>query len=301
MQLLTMIVPRLEEMAKEEGEAGRRKINQWTRLLTVPLALLQSFGFINILQRQGAATGMGFSFTTWELMVAIVTVTAGTVFLMWLGELITEQGVGNGISLIIFIGIIARLPVTIWQSLATWSMDQLLNYGAFALVAIVVVAGVVIVTEGQRIIPVNYAKRVRGSRMLGGTTTHLPLRVNQAGVIPIIFALSVMLFPGVVANFLVGVGNEAVAGVANRVINMFQNQWFYGVTYFVLVVAFTYFYTSVTFDPGNIAENLQKQGGFVPGIRPGRRTANFLKYVLNRITLTGAIFLNFLVLKAGVG
>ncbi len=294
MQLLTMIVPRLEEMAKEEGEAGRRKINQWTRFLTVPLAFLQSFGFINILQRQGASTGLGFGFTAWEMTVAVITVTAGTMFLMWLGELITEQGVGNGISLIIFIGIIARLPVTIWQSLATWSVDQLLNYGAFAVVAIAVVAGVVIVTEGQRIIPVNYAKRIRGSRMLGGTTTHLPLRVNQAGVIPIIFALSVMLFPGVVANFLVGVGNEAVSSVATSVINMFQNQWFYGITYFVLVVAFTYFYTSVTFDPNNIAENLQKQGGFVPGIRPGRRTANFLKYVLNRITLTGAVFLGLI-------
>jgi preprotein translocase subunit SecY len=294
MQLLTMIVPRLEEMAKEEGEAGRRKINQWTRLLTVPLAGLQAFGFINLLQRQGQGPGIAFAFTPWELIVAIVTVTAGTVLLMWLGELITEQGIGNGISLIIFVGIIARLPQVTAQVLSTWTPDQLLTYASFLVVSVVVIAGVVVVTEGQRSIPVSYAKRVRGNRLYGGVSTHLPLRVNQAGVIPIIFALSLMLFPGVVANFLVGVQNELVARAATYVINLFQDQWFYGITYFVLVVAFTYFYTSVTFDPNNIAENLQKQGGFVPGVRPGRRTARFLKYVINRITLTGALFLGLI-------
>lgn len=294
MQLLTMIVPRLEEMAKEEGEAGRRKINQWTRQLTVPLSALQAFAFINLLQRQSSGAGMGLVFTPWELAVAVITVAAGTILLMWLGELITEQGIGNGISLIIFVGIIARLPQVTAQAIATWTSDQLLTYVTFLVVAVVVIAGVVIVTEGQRSIPVSYAKRVRGSRVFGGASTHLPLRVNQAGVIPIIFALSVMLFPGVVASFLVGVGNEIVSRGATWVVNMFQNQWFYGVSYFVLVVAFTYFYTSVTFDPKNIADNLQKQGGFVPGIRPGRRTANFLKYVINRITLTGAMFLGLI-------
>jgi preprotein translocase subunit SecY len=294
MQLLTMIVPSLEEMAKEEGEAGRRKINQWTRFLTVPLSALQAFGFINLLQQQGRGAGVAFSFGAWELTVAIITITAGTIFLMWLGELITEQGIGNGISLIIFVGIISQLPRVITQIAATWTSDQLLTYVTFLAVALVVIAGVVVVTEGQRSIPVSYAKRVRGNRMYGGVSTHLPLRVNQAGVIPIIFALSLMLFPGVVANFLVGVKNAAVAGAATKVINLFQDQWFYGITYFVLVVAFTYFYTSVTFDPNNIAENLQKQGGFVPGVRPGRRTARFLKYVINRITLTGALFLGLI-------
>lgn len=294
MQLLTMIVPRLEELAKEEGETGRRKLNQWTRFITVPLAALQAFGFINLLQRQGSQVGVGLTFSPWEFAVAVVTVTAGTMFVMWLGELITEQGIGNGISLIIFVGIIARLPQIIGQTVATWTADQLLTYTAFAAISLVVIAGVVIVTEGQRSIPVSYAKRVRGMRMYGGVATHLPLRVNQAGVIPIIFALSLMLFPGVVANFLVGVKQEAVAGAATWVISLFQNQWFYGVTYFILVVAFTYFYTSVTFDPNNIAENLQKQGGFVPGVRPGRRTARFLKYVINRITLTGALFLGLI-------
>lgn len=294
MQLLTMIVPRLEEMAKEEGEAGRRKINQWTRVLTVPLAALQSFGFINLLQRSGNAAGVGFVFTSWQLVVAAITVSAGTVFLMWLGELISEQRIGNGISLIIFVGIIARLPQFALQTIATWTPDLLLTYFLFIVVAIVVIAGVVVVTEGQRSIPVSYAKRVRGSRVFGGVTTHLPLRVNQAGVIPIIFALSIMLFPGVIANFLVGVSNHTVAESARQVVNLFQNQLFYGIMYFVLVVLFTYFYTSLMFDPKQIAENVQQQGGFVPGIRPGRRTAQFLKYVVNRITLTGALFLGLI-------
>lgn len=294
MQLLTMIVPRLEEMAKEEGEAGRRKINQWTRVLTVPLAVLQGFGFINILQRQGAGAGVVLDFTPWEMTVALVTISAGTVFLMWLGELITEQGIGNGISLLIFVGIIASLPTVVSQTIATWTAEQLLTYLAFLVVSLIVIAGVVVVTEGQRSIPVSYAKRVRGNRLYGGVSTHLPLRVNQAGVIPIIFALSLMLFPGVVANFFVGAQNETVARAAAWVVTLIQDQWFYGLTYFVLVVAFTYFYTSVTFDPNNIAENLQKQGGFVPGVRPGRRTAAFLKHTVSRITLTGALFLGLI-------
>lgn len=293
MQLMTMIIPRLEEMQKEEGEAGRRKMNQWTRLLTVPLAALQGFGFLNLLQSGvlGGGGGLGISFTPWEMVVTLIGVTAGTVFLMWLGELITEQGIGNGISLIIFVGIIAQLPQTIIQVIATWTPEQVFTYGSFLLVAVIVIAGVVLVSEGQRAIPVSYARRVRGQRMMGGASSHLPLRVNQAGVIPIIFALSVMLFPGVVANFFVASANPAVTRVANSIVDLFQNQWFYGIVYFVLVVAFTYFYTSVTFDPDQIAENVQKQGGFIPGIRPGRQTAKYLKYVLNRITLSGALFL----------
>lgn len=295
MQLLTMVIPRLEEMQKEEGEAGRRKINQWTRLLTVPLAALQAFGFINLLQRGVIAQNTAaLAFGPWELVVTIITVTAGTVFLMWLGELISEQGIGNGISLIIFVGIIARLPQVIAQTISTFTPEQTLTYLAFLAVFVVVIAGVVIITEGQRSIPVSYAKRVRGNRMFGGVSTHLPLRVNQAGVIPIIFALSIMLFPGVIANFLVGVRSAAVARAAQSVVNVFQDQWFYGITYFVLVVVFTYFYTSVTFDPHHIAENVQKQGGFIPGIRPGKQTASFLKYVINRITLTGALFLGLI-------
>jgi len=292
MQLMTMIFPRLEEMQKEEGEAGRRKLNQWTRLLTVPLAALQGFGFLNLIQSGALGGGsINIAFTPWEMVVTLVGITAGTVFLMWLGELITEQGIGNGISILIFVGIIARLPQAIGQVFATWTPDQLFTYGLFLVVSVVVIAGVVLVSEGQRAVPVSYAKQVRGSKMLGGVASHLPLRVNQAGVIPIIFALSVMLFPGVIANFFIASSNVAVQNAAHWVVNLFQNQWFYDSIYFVLVVLFTYFYTSVTFNPDQIAENVQKQGGFIPGIRPGKRTAQYLKFVLNRITLAGAIFL----------
>jgi preprotein translocase subunit SecY len=294
MQLLTMIVPRLEELAKEEGQAGRQRINQWTRLLTVPLTAIQAFAFINLLQSgnlPGGTAGVGLALTPWQFIVSVATVTAGTIFLMWLGELISEQGIGNGISLIILVGILAQLPQTAIQTLSTWTGDQMLTYLAFLVVAVIVIAGVVLISEGQRLIPVSYAKRVRGDRQWGGVATHLPLRVNQAGVIPIIFALSIMLFPGVLANFFVGADNELIAGAARGVVNMFQNQLFYGATYFILVVAFTYFYTSVTFDPNQIADNVQKQGGFVPGMRPGRQTAQYLKFVLSRITLAGALFL----------
>ncbi len=290
-QLSTMIFPRLEEMQKEEGEAGRRKMAQWTRLLAVPFAALQGFGFLNILQRGGVGGAVALSFTPWELTMTLITIVAGTIFLMWIGELMTKQGFGNGISLIIFIGIIGQLPGAILQVIATWTPEQFLTYAAFLVVSVIVVAGVVVVTEGQRAIPVSYAKQVRGNRMLGGTSTHLPLRVNQAGVMPIIFALSVMLFPGIVANFFVGASNATVASASQFIVQLFQNQLFYGIVYFVLVVVFTYFYTSVTFDPDQISENVQKQGGFIPGIRPGRQTKLYLQYVVQRITLAGALFL----------
>jgi preprotein translocase subunit SecY len=296
MQLLTMVIPRLEEMQKEEGEAGRRKINQWTRMLTVPLAALQGFAFINLLARGGTSgsAALAVSFTPWQLIVTLITVTAGTVFLMWLGELISEQGIGNGTSLIIFIGIIARLPQVIAQTYSTFTPDLLVTYIGFLVVFVLVIAGVVFITEGQRSIPVSYAKQVRGNRIFGGTNTHLPLRVNQAGVMPIIFALSIILFPGVIAQFLIPVKNAMVSNAAQYVVTLFQNQTFYGIVYFILVVAFTYFYTSVTFDPKSIAENIQKQGGFIPGIRPGKQTANYLWHITNRITLTGAIFLGII-------
>jgi preprotein translocase subunit SecY len=293
-QLSAMIFPRLEEMQKEEGEAGRRKLGQWTRLLAVPFAALQGFGFLNILSRGGGAGAPSITFTPWEMVITLIAIVAGTIFLMWIGELLSKQGFGNGISLIIFIGIIGRLPQAIIQILATWTPDQLFTYAAFLVVSVIVIAGVVVVTEGQRAIPVSYAKQVRGNRMLGGTSTHLPLRVNQAGVMPIIFALSVMLFPGIIANFFVGSSNATVVSISQFVVNMFQNQLFYGIVYFVLVVVFTYFYTSVTFDPAQISENVQKQGGFIPGIRPGRQTMLYLQYVVRRITLAGALFLGLI-------
>jgi preprotein translocase subunit SecY len=287
MQLLTMIVPRLEQIYKEEGEAGRQKFNMWTRWLTIPLAALQTYGMITLLHSQKV---LG-TINNFDMAVIITVATAGTIFLMWLGELITEKGIGNGVSLIIFAGIVSGLPAKGFQISSTFDSTQIFTYLLFIAIGIITIAGVVLVTEGQRNIPVNYAKRIRGNRMYGGTSTHLPLRVNQAGVIPIIFAVSIMLFPGMIANFLANVKNESVVSIAKFVSNLFQNQAFYGSMYFILVVLFTYFYTAVVFDPNKIAENLQKQGGYVPGIRPGRFTADYLYKIMNRITLTGSLFL----------
>ncbi len=290
LQLLTMIFPKLKEMYHESGPDGKRKFNQYGRVLTVPLAALQSYGMITLLRNQGVITQISPS----SLITAIFIITAGAVFLMWLGELISEKGIGNGVSLLIFAGIIAGFPMSIRQTLVTFKPSDLPSYIAFLAVSLVVIAGVVIITEGQRNVPVSYAKRVRGRRIYGGVSTHLPLRVNQAGVIPIIFALSIMLFPGMVASFLSQVDNQFIAGLAQGIGNLFENQIFYGIMYFVLVVLFTYFYTAVTFDPNAIADNVQKQGGFVPGVRPGKNTAQYFHKILNRITLVGALFLGFI-------
>ncbi|GBE16287.1 preprotein translocase subunit SecY [bacterium BMS3Abin15] len=290
MQLLTMIIPKLEQLYKEEGEAGRQKFNMWTRWITVPLAGMQTFGMISLLSSQGVLGAL----TSYDMAIIIIVATAGTVFLMWLGELITEKGIGNGVSIIIFAGIVASLPTGATRLIATFDSTKIFIYLLFVAIAIITVAGVVLITEGQRNIPISYAKRIRGMKMYGGTPTHLPLRVNQAGVIPIIFAISIMLFPGMIASFLSQVNNQTMAGMATFVSNIFQNQWFYGIMYFVLVVLFTYFYTAVIFDPNKISDNLQKQGGYIPGIRPGQFTAEYLHKVMNRITLTGSLFLGLI-------
>jgi len=290
MQLLTMIVPRLEQIYKEEGEAGRQKFNQWTRWITVPLAGMQTFGMISLFRSQGI---MG-NLTPFQLTSVIITAIAGTIFLMWLGELITEKNIGNGVSLIIFAGIVAGMPASISRIFSTWDSSQLFIYIFLVALIVVAIAAVVTVTEGQRNIPVSYAKRIRGNKTFGGSSTHLPLRVNQAGVIPIIFAMSIMLFPGMIANFLAQSSNPMLANIARNVGSFFQNQWMYGGLYFILVVAFTYFYTAVVFDPHKISENLQKQGGYIPGIRPGLSTAEYLYHIINRVTLTGAIFLGLI-------
>lgn len=290
MQLMTMIVPRVEQIYKEEGEAGRQKFNMWTRWLTVPLAALQTFSMIALLRSQGVMQVV----SQYDIFVIVVIATAGTIFLMWLGELITEKGIGNGVSLIIFAGIVSGLPTTVSQSFLTFDSTQFFTYIGLALVLLATIAGVVMVTEGQRNIPVSYAKRIRGDRTYGGSSTHLPLRVNQAGVIPIIFAMSIMLFPGMIATFLMRVSNQTVVSAATWVNTLFQNQVFYSSLYFVLIVLFTYFYTAVVFDPVKIAENLQKQGGYIPGIRPGKTTADHLYKIMNRITLTGAVFLGII-------
>ncbi|MDP3784834.1 MAG: preprotein translocase subunit SecY [bacterium] len=290
MQLLTMIVPRLKEIYQEEGEAGRQKFNQYSRLLTVPLAVLQGFGLLVLLERQGVLGDIGFE----ARFVNIAVITAGSIFLMWLGELISEYGIGNGISLLIFSGIVSQIPGAIQRSLFTFDPSQIPLFLAFFAAGLLIVAGVVVVTEAERPIPVSYAKRIRGMRVYGGVSTHLPLRVNQAGVIPIIFALSILLFPQMIVNFLAQSSNQILRVISSAILAFLASPWAYAASYFILVFLFTYFYTAVTFDPDQISSNLQKQGAFVPGIRPGRSTSEFLSRILNRITLIGALFLGLI-------
>ena len=294
-QLLTMIFPALEKIYKEEGEEGREKFNQYGRILTIPLGFLQGYAMLTLFQRQGIIETLPFGL----IITSILTITAGTVFLMWLGELISEKGIGNGVSFLIFAGIISDIPNNIRQMLLTWDPAKIPSYLFFFAMALIIIAGVVLINEGRRNIPVSYAKRVRGNKMYGGASTYLPLNINPAGVIPIIFALSIMLFPGMIANFLGGVGG-IVGTIAQSVGRAFQNMWFYSILYFTLVVLFTYFYTAVTFDPKAISSNLQKMGGFIPGIRPGESTANFMYYILNRVLLVGALFLGTIAIMPSI-
>lgn len=290
LQLLTMVFPKLEELQKE-GESGRQKVNQYTRMLTVPLALLQSVGMYALLKNQGIISVL----TPISLISFLVTMTAGTMLLVWLGELITEKGVGNGISLLIFAGIVGRLPVAAGQTLSTVTAENFLNLGAFLVMALLVIASIVVINEATRQITVYYAKRVRGNKQYGGQSTHLPLRLNQAGVIPIIFAVSLVLMPSLVANYLVASKNPALHNAALFITTWFNPSGaFYNVLYFLLVVGFTYFYTAVIFNPKKIADEIQKYGGFIPGIRPGKPTASYLNYILTRITLAGALFLGLI-------
>ncbi len=289
-QLLGMIVPKIEEMRKEE--AGRQKINMWTRWATVPLAALQAYGMITLL-RTGSSGILG-EIAPFDFLAMIVTITAGSIFLMWIGELISEKKVGNGISLLIFAGIVSGLPKTVQQLVLTFDQTQLYMLIGFVVIALITIVGVVIINEGQRNIPVQYARQIRGNRAYGGTSTHLPLRVNMAGVIPIIFAISVILFPSMIAQFLIHAKTAWVVSAANWTLTMFNNQLVYGVVYFLLVFAFTYFYTEVIFHPDQIAENLQKQGGFIPGIRPGKMTSDYLGHTTHKIIFVGALFLGII-------
>jgi len=290
LQLLTMIFPQLEKMYKEEGDAGRHKFNQYGRLLTIPLAAFEGYGMLTLFQRQGVIGPLPFM----VLLASIITITAGAMFLMWLGELITEKNIGNGISLLIFAGIVSRFPTDFSQTATTYTPDQLFTYIGLAVISLIVIAGVVYLTEAQRNIPINYARRVRGNKVYGGVSTYLPMRVNNAGVMPIIFALSLLLFPSMIANFFANSKIVSISNIAGSVSRFLQDQWIYGIMYFVLVVLFTYFYTAVTFDPKSISENIQKQGGYIPGIRPGPSTSEFLMHLLNRVTLVGAIFLGLI-------
>ncbi len=296
-QLLTMVFPKLEELSKE-GEQGRQMMNQYTRYLTVPLAIVQAIGVYTLLQKQGLIQVV----TPIQILTIIVSMVAGTLFLMWLGELITEYGIGNGISVLIFAGIIARAPVVLFQTASVVQQQQILNLLIFAGLAFLITAAVVFVNEGRRQILVQYARRYTGGREAGNPThTYLPLRVNQAGVIPIIFAVSLVLIPSFGGQFLSQMAQPQLKALGEWLAIHFTSQgWAYNVTYFLLVLGFTYFYTAVIFNPTKIADELKKHGGFIPGIRPGSATANYLSYILVRITLAGGVFLGLIAILPSI-
>ena len=287
MQLMTLMLPKLKALYQEEGDAGRKRFAQYSRLLTVPLAAIQGYAFIMLLERQGVLPVLPFG----TLVIDVLVIVAGSILLMWLGELISEFGIGNGVSLIIFAGIIVGLPSSLGQLIFTFDQSLLPIYLAALVASILIVLGVVTVTEAERPIPITYAKQVRGNRVYGGLSTYLPLRVNQAGVIPIIFALSILLFPQMILEFLSHSSVSAISGISYALLGILANAWFYAIAYFVLVFLFTYFYTAVTFDPEAVANNLQKSGAFIPGVRPGLSTSEYIAHVLTRLTLVGALFL----------
>ena len=287
MQLMTVMFPKLKAMYQEEGDAGRKKFSQYSRLLTVPLAFMQGYAFIILLQNQGILAKLA----TFDLVTNLIVISVGSLLLMWLGELISEFGIGNGVSLIIFAGIVSVLPGAMGKLLFAFDPSQLPAYVGFIAAALVVIWGVVVITEAERPIPVTYAKQVRGNKVYGGVSTYLPLRVNQAGVIPIIFALSILLFPQMIVRFLVNVNNVIVQKISAFFLSILSNQLFYGIAYFLLVFIFTYFYTAITFDPDSISKNLQRSGAFIPGVRPGVSTSAYIAKTLFRLTMVGALFL----------
>lgn len=289
LQLLMLIFPKLEELSRE-GEFGRERINIYSRLLTLPLAVLQGIGMLFLLKNQGILTAAPLGMVT-----SVITMTAGTMLLIWLGELITRYGLGNGTSMLIFAGIVGRYPVSFLQTTSIIESIELSSLLTFVLMALAVIAGIIFVNEAVRQVPINYSRRVVGRKLYGGQTTYLPLKLNQAGVIPIIFAVSLVLIPSMLARYLEQLPNQTVVAVAGFVSRLFDpGHWFYNLLYFVLVVGFTYFYTAVTFNPQKIADELKKHGGFIPGIRPGDSTASYLSRIINRITLFGAFFLGII-------
>lgn len=296
MQLLSVIFPKLEELQKE-GEYGREQINQYTRLITLPIAILQGMAMYFLLKSQSVIGNLDPG----NLLALVITMVTGTMLAVWIGELITEYGIGNGTSLMIFAGIVGRLPVTLGQTALTVDTLNPVNLLVFGVVGLIVVAAIVFMNEASRNITVSYARRITAGRTYTGQTTHLPLRVNQAGVIPIIFALSLVLLPSMLAGFFQRSQNGQVVQVAQAVAGFFNpNSWGYNLVYFLLVVGFTYFYTSVVFNPTKIAEELKKNGGFVPGVRPGPATADYLNAVLNRVTLVGAVFLGLVAVMPAI-
>ncbi len=287
MQLLTIMVPKLKSLYQEEGEIGRKKFAQYSRMLTVPLAALQGFSLLVILERQGILNNLDAI----EKVANLVVIIAGSMLLMWIGELVTEFGIGNGLSLIIFAGIVSRMPTEIGQMLFTFDVSQIPAYIAFIVVGILVIFGVILVTEAERPIPVTYARRATAGGTTGGVSTYLPIRINQAGVMPIIFALSILLFPQLIGNVLSASTNGTLKAISTTLLGFNQSSWLYLALYFLFVFIFTYFYTAITFDPKQMADNLQKNGAFVPGVRPGSQTETYVGNIVARITLVGGLFL----------
>lgn len=290
LQLLTIIFPELKKAYYEEGAEGRSKFNRMSRYITIPLAVVQGFGFLNLLMARGVLAKPSFL----GLLGNIIVITAGSVILMWLGELISEYKIANGTSLIIFAGIVSGLPRQIYASFLNYTPETLSTYIAFIILSIIVIAGVVFVSEGERKIPVSYAKQVRGNKLYGGVSSYLPLRVNQAGVIPIIFAISIILFPQFIAQGISVFSPAMGLKLQDWVGSFFNNSILYSIIYFILVVVFTFFYTALTFDPQEISKNLQRSGGFVPGIRPGEHTAAYISKIVYRVTVFGALFLGII-------
>lgn len=290
MQLMTIIFPKMKEMYYEEGARGQAKFNQYSRLLTVPFAFVQSYGFLSLLMSQGVIPRPD----TFDLIRNVIVITCGSMIALWLGELITEEKVGNGISLIILAGIISRIPSAVGLALASYTASLLTAYLGFIIVGLLLIAGIVYLNEGERKIPVAYARRVRGTKMYGGAQSYLPLKVNQAGMIPLIFAISVLLFPQFLAQVVVLISPAWGLKISTLAQAFVANQLWYGIFYFLLVFVFTYFYTAITFNPEEVAKNLQQSGGFVPGIRPGENTEKYFHGIVNRITLFGAAFLGLI-------
>lgn len=290
MQLLTIIFPRMKELYYESGAQGQAKFNQYARIITVPLAILQAYGFLNLLIARNVIDKPSL----FGLLTNVVVITAGSMISLWLGELISEQKVGNGISLIILAGILARLPSTIQQAVLVYNPQQLPVYLGFLLVGALLILGIVYLNEGERKVPVSYARRVRGNRLYGGVSSYLPLKVNQAGMIPLIFAISVLLFPQFIGQALAVISPGLSLRINDFLTSFTNNQWAYGIVYFLLVFLFTFFYTAITFNPEEVSKNLQRSGGFVAGIRPGEGTAQFFSRIINRVTLWGAIFLGLI-------
>ncbi len=287
MQLSAKIYPKLEELQKE-GQYGKQKINRYTRYATIPLAILQSVGMYTLLRSQGLIGNL----TVIDLLAFVATMVAGTMLLMWIGEIISEQNIGNGISLIIFAGIVGQIPIAIFQLLTTINAEQVLNIALLIAMGVLVIGAIVFVNEAIRKVPIMYAKRIRGARSQASQSTHLPLKLNSAGVIPIIFAISLVLLPSLFANYFVASSNPQLSAIGNWLVaNFGVASLLYNIVYFALIFGFTYFYTAIIFNPKDIAENVQQSGGFIPGIRPGRQTEKYLNFIITRITLFGAIFL----------